>query len=282
MNKVPIRIDGRFRLGDVLGSGSYAVVYRARNIIKDDVVAVKLEPIIDGSSSVQREYHILKQLEGGVGIPHTLWFGRESTYHALVLDLLGPSLHDLFLTHNRKFPLHTVINLVDQLLSHLEYIHSHNYVHGDIKPQNITVGLHDLRHTVFIINFSISKEYCDILTRLHVPFRHNRCLTGTPAFTSINNHLGVEPGRRDDLKSLTYMLIYFLRGSLPWLTNDHEKLSSSTMLKRKANTTIEVLCHEIPVEFVTMLIYTCSLAFSEDPDYDHLCSLLHGIVIFRS
>jgi hypothetical protein len=215
-------------------------VYRAQNIIKDDVVAVKLEPIIDGSSSVQREYHILK-----VGIPRALWFGRESTYHALVLDLLGPSLHDLFLMHNRKFPLHTVINLAEQ--------------------------------TVFIINFGISKEYCDISTRLHVPFHHNRHLTGTAAFASINNHLGVEPGCRDDLKSLTYMLIYFLRGSLPWLTNDHEKLSSSTMLKRKANTTIEVLCREIPVEFATMLIYTHSLAFSEDPDYDHLRSLLHGI-----
>ncbi|KAG2750893.1 kinase-like protein [Suillus brevipes Sb2] len=239
MNKVPIRIDGRFRLGDVLGSGSYTVVYRAQNIIKDDVVAVKLEPIIDGSSSVQQEYHILKQLEGGVGIHRALWFSRESTYHALVLDLLGPSLHDLFLTHNRKFPLHT--------LSRLEYIHSHNYVHGDIKPQNITVGLHDLRHTDFIINFGISQEYCDISARLHFPFCHNQCLTGTPAFTSINNHIGVEPGRRGNLESLTYMLIYFL-----------------------------LLCREIPVEFATMLIYTRSLAFSEDPDYDHLRSLLHA------
>ncbi|KAG1724295.1 uncharacterized protein EDB91DRAFT_1062917, partial [Suillus paluster] len=82
-----------------------------------DTVAVKLELIIDRSSSVQREYHILKQLEGGVGIPCALWFGRESTYHALVLDLLGSSLHDLFLTHNRKFALHTVVNLVDQLVS---------------------------------------------------------------------------------------------------------------------------------------------------------------------
>ncbi|KIK32703.1 hypothetical protein CY34DRAFT_27175 [Suillus luteus UH-Slu-Lm8-n1] len=92
-----------------------------------------------------REYDILKQLKGGVGIPHALWFGRESTYHALVLDLLGPSLHDLFLAHNQKFTLHTVVNLAEQLLSCLEYIHSHNYVHGDIKPQNVTMGLHDLR-----------------------------------------------------------------------------------------------------------------------------------------
>ncbi|KAG2037957.1 kinase-like domain-containing protein [Suillus americanus] len=195
----------------------------------DDAVAVKLEPIIDGSSSLQHEYC-------GVGIPRALWFSRESTYHALVLDLLGPLLHDLSLMHNQNFSLHTVVNLPDQL-----YIHSHNYVHGDIQPQNITVGLHDLRHTIFLIDF------------------------------------GVQPGRHDNLESLTYMLIYFLRGSLPWLTGNHEKLSSSSMLERKANTTIKVLCHGIPVEFATMLIYTCSLMFSEDPDYDHLHSLLHGI-----
>ncbi|KAG1838470.1 hypothetical protein F4604DRAFT_1941382 [Suillus subluteus] len=79
-HKVPIRVDGRFRLGDVVGSGSYAVVYHARNIIKDDAVAIKLEPIASHSSSVQREYTILKRLEGGVGIPRALWFGRELSY----------------------------------------------------------------------------------------------------------------------------------------------------------------------------------------------------------
>ncbi|KAG1852195.1 kinase-like protein [Suillus subluteus] len=241
MNKVPLRVDGRFRLGDVLGSGSYAVVYHARNIIRGDTVAIKLEPIVDRTSSIQNEYHTLRHLEGGVGIPHAIWFVRESTYHALVLDLLGPSLYALFLSHNRKFTLHAVMNLADQLLSRLEYIHSHNYVHGDIKPQNVAVGLNDLRHTTFIIDF------------------------------------GVEHGRRDDLESPTYMLIYFLHGSLPWLTDDQEKLFSSSMLERKENTTIEVLCCGIPNEFATMLIYTRSLAFSEDPDYDHLRSLLHGI-----
>jgi hypothetical protein len=94
--------------------------------------------------------------------------------------------------------------------------------------------------------------------------------TSTPAFASINNHLGVDPGRRDDLESLTYMLIYLLRGSLPWLTSDHEKLSSTSILERKVNTTIEVLCNGIPVEFASVLIYMRSLAFLEDPDYGHL------------
>ncbi|KAG2349501.1 kinase-like protein, partial [Suillus weaverae] len=249
-------------------------VYRAWNIIKDDAVAIKLEPIAH-SSSMQREYNILKHLEGGVGIPCALWFGRESTYYALVLDLLGPSLHSLFLLHSCKFSLDTVINLGDQLLSCLEYIHLHSYVHGDIKPQNVVLGLGDLRHTAFIIDFGIAKEFWNMSTSVHIPFRQGQCLTGTPAFASINNHLGVEPGCCDDLESLTYVLIYFLQGSLPWLTKDQEKLSSASILSRKVNTTIEDLCCGIPVEFATILIYMRSLAFSEDPDYNHLCSLLH-------
>ncbi|KAG1872225.1 casein kinase I delta [Suillus subluteus] len=270
MYKVPIRVDGRFRLGDVLGSGSYAVVYRTRNIIKNKAVTIKLEPV-NHSSSVQHEYHILKNLEGGIGIPRALWFGRELAYHALVLDLLGPSLHHIFLAHNRKFSLDTVVNLGDQLVSHshcLEYIHSHNYIHGDIKPQNVAVGLGDLKHTAFLINFGTAKEFWNTIDR-------SQCLTSTPAFASINNHLGVELGRCDDLESLTYMLIYCLQGSLPWLTSDQEKLSSSSILDHKVNTTIKVLCQGIPVQFATILIYMHALTFSEDPDYNHLRSLLH-------
>ncbi|KAG1877165.1 kinase-like domain-containing protein [Suillus subluteus] len=267
--QVPARVDGRFRLGDILGSGyplmlyDLPVIYSARNIINDDHVALKLETVVDHSSSLEREYWILKQLEGGVGIPRTFWFSRESAYHALVLELLGPSLHQLFLANNQRFSLLNVVNLGVQLLSRLEYIHSHNYVDGDIKPQNILVGLGNSRHTAFIIDFGIMKTYWNAITSDHVPFRHGR---------------RVKPGRRDDLESLTYMLIYFLHGSLPWLTRDDEKLFSSTILERKACATIAEICHDIPAEFATILIYTRSLAFTEDPDYDHLRSLLHSLL----
>lgn len=136
------------------------------------------------------------------------------------------------------------------------------------------MGLGDLSDTIFLIDFGIAKKFWNTSNNVHIPFRQGQRLIGTPAFASVNNHLGVKLGRRDDLESLTYMLIYFLQGSLPWLTSNKDKLCSSSILECKVNTTIEDLCQGIPVEFATILIYPRSLAFSEDPDYNHLCSWL--------
>ncbi|KAG1848372.1 kinase-like domain-containing protein, partial [Suillus tomentosus] len=147
-------------------------VYHAHNFLNDDVIAIKLKPVTHNPSSMEHEHHILKKLEGGVGIPRALWFGRESKYHALALDLLGPLLHDLFLTCNQKFSLHTVVNLGEQLLSRLEYIHSHDYVHRNIKPQNILVD--NSRQTTYIIDFGIVKRYWNTATKSHILFRRGR------------------------------------------------------------------------------------------------------------
>ncbi|KIK45155.1 hypothetical protein CY34DRAFT_78467 [Suillus luteus UH-Slu-Lm8-n1] len=95
---------------------------------------------------------------------------------------------------------------------------------------SILVGLNNLKHMAFIVDFGIAKEYCNTSTRAHIPFHQGQCITGTPAFTSINSHFGVALGHCDDLKSLMYTLIYFLCGSLPWLTSDHKGLSNSSML----------------------------------------------------
>ncbi|KAG1893028.1 CK1/CK1/CK1-D protein kinase [Suillus fuscotomentosus] len=275
MSKAPLHIDGRFGLENILGSGSYAIVYCTQNFLNDDIIAIKLEPVTNNPPSLKHKHCTLKQLEGGVGIPHVLWFGRELTHYALALDLLGRPLHDLFLTCNQKFRLQTVVNLGDQLLSHLGYIHSHGYVHGNVKPENAMIDI--LEKTVYIIDFGITKRYWNSSTASHIPFHRGRHLTGTPAFASINNHLGLEPGHRGSLESLAYILIYFLHGSLPWLNSDHEKLSGSFILECKVGTAIADLCEGITPAFANILVYSHTLSFSEDPDYDYLHYLLHDL-----
>ncbi|KIJ58343.1 hypothetical protein HYDPIDRAFT_171306 [Hydnomerulius pinastri MD-312] len=105
-------------------------MYNAINIINCKTYAIKLEPCSDGTSSVEQEYCILKQLKGLVGLLCVHWFGQKSSFDALVLDFLRPSLQELP-TQQKKFSPPTVHHLGDQL----------GYTHGNIKPQNILMGL---------------------------------------------------------------------------------------------------------------------------------------------
>src|SRR5712671_811942 len=103
-----------------------------------------------------------------------------------------------------------------KLLCCLQYIHSHNFIHRNLKPSNIAMGTNKQANMVHLIDFGLSKEFRDPNTYLHILCNSTHGLTGTMTFTSIHSHLGLELRRRDDLKSLAYVLIYFLRSSLPW------------------------------------------------------------------
>ena len=106
-------------------------------------------------------------------------------------------------------------------------MHSKLLIHRDIKPDNFLVGLGPMSHTIYIIDFGLTKKYRDAKTGQHIPYRNNKNLTGTARYASINTHLGVEQSRRDDLEGIIYVLLYFIRGSLPWqglpAKNKHDK-----------------------------------------------------------
>jgi len=271
----------QYRIGKNIGSGSFGDIYLGVIIISGEEVAIKLESIKAKHPQLEYEAKVYKTLAGGVGVPFVRWFGQECDYHAMVIDLLGPSLEDLFNFCNRRFSLKTVLLLADQMISRVEYIHSRNFIHRDIKPDNFLMGIGKRGNQVNVIDFGLAKQYRDPKTHLHIPYRENKNLTGTARYTSINTHLGVEQSRRDDLESLGYVLMYFLRGSLPWqgLKAATKKQKYERIMEKKMMTPTESLCRGFPTEMAIYLNCCRSLRFDDRPDYSYLRKLFRDLFV---
>jgi serine/threonine protein kinase len=160
-------------------------------------------------------------------------------------------------------------------------MHSCNFLHRDLKPNNIAVGVGQKAGIVYLIDFGLSKQFRDPNTHMHIPYINMHGLTGTAVFASIHSHIGWELGRQDDLELLAYILIYFLRGSLPWQSCHQEgrqDIEEDFVLKLKQQINVHDLCHNLPVEFRKFLEYARSLSFDDKPDYNYLYDLFDGLL----
>lgn len=271
----------KFRLGRKLGSGSFGEIFLGTHIQTNEEVAIKLESVKTKHPQLLYESKLYRILQGGTGIPNVKWFGVEGDYNVLVMDLLGPSLEDLFNFCHRKLSLKTVLMLADQMINRVEYVHIKSFLHRDIKPDNFLMGLGKRANQVYMIDFGLAKKYRDSATHQHIPYRENKNLTGTARYASVNTHLGVEQSRRDDLESLGFVLMYFLKGSLPWqgLKAGTKKQKYEKISERKISTSIEALCRGYPTEFISYFHYCRSLRFEDTPDYQYLKRLFRDLFI---
>jgi casein kinase 1 len=290
-----IRVGGKYRLGRKVGAGSFGDIYVGVNTQTNEEVAIKLESGKSKHPQLMYEAKIYKLIQGAAGIPNIHWYGIEGDYNVMIIELLGPSLEDLFSFCNRKFSLKTVLMLADQMVSRMEYMHSKSFLHRDGKPDNYLIGLAspagagsvqavttlgapggvapvNRSSTVYVIDYGLAKRYRDPKTQMHIPYREGKNLTGTARYASVNTHLGIEQSRRDDMEALGYIFMYFLRGSLPWqgLKANNKKDKYEKIMEKKMSTSLESLCKGYPAEFVNFLNYTRSLRFEDKPDYAYL------------
>ena len=243
-------------LSDKLGSGSFGEIYKGKNIKLNKEVAIKCEPLKDNRHQrLKYESGVLKYLNGcsypPLGIPTIYDFINYKDYNYMVMELLNPSLEDLFEECGRNYSLKTILSLGDQMLCRIEFLHSCHLIHRDIKPDNFLMGRYNNNSIVYICDFGLCKKFREQNGK-HIPFKDGKSLIGTVRYASINSHLGYEQSRRDDLESLAYSLIYFSKGSLPWMgikaKNKTEKYNK--IFEKKLCSSFSSLCDKLPNEFI--------------------------------
>ena len=262
-----------------LGVGAFGIVYKAYDSEKKSYVAIKIEET-KKHSRLEHEYKIYKELKGVVGFPNIYYFKKGAEKNICVMDYLGPSLEDLFDFSFNKFSIKTVLMIAIQILNRIEQLHNAGYIHRDIKPDNFLIGTGRKKSRIFMIDLGLSKKYT--YKNQHIEYKTDKNFTGSFRYSSIRNHKGIEQSRRDDLESIGYMLIFFLKGKLPWqgLKGSTKSKRSKNIFNIKNNTSLHDLCDGLPQEFLFYMKYCRILRFHQKPDYNLLRNLF--IVLFKN
>lgn len=330
-----VKLCNRFILRKRLGGGSFGEIYLSEDTQTKRRVAIKLEnsrilipqleleaqiyrylstsvnlnlnsTTITASSSAATTSNYL-YMNQNIEIPSFYYYGADLSHNlnVLAIDVLGKSLEDLLDDNDGQFSLKTVLMLVDQMISCVEFVHRHGYIHRDIKPDNFMLTLKssvqsprnfplirfnnddiyprkkNYSNKINIIDFGLSKRYRDAKSGAHVPYKKKKTMTGTARYASLSAMVGYEQSRRDDMESLGYVFIYLLKGRLPWQglqAEDHkERLRKIYEVKKK--TPIDDLCKGLPQEFATYLKKVRKLKFEEEPNYSEYRQMFRDLFI---
>jgi len=285
-NGAPNLVAGRYQItGDAIACGAFGCVYKATDLkepgIKGKLYAVKVENLDCEYPQLGHESRMYKVLEGVKGIPRSYLYEEKDNTAVLVMDMLGDSLQKLFGKMKNAFSVKSCLMLAEQMITRLQSLHEENYVHRDLKPANFCMGYPGTkeRNTVFLLDFGLTKKWRNHLTKDIRPFEQRYYGTvGTDMFASRVAHQGMEQARKDDLESLGYIFLYFMK-SLPW-ANNLEGMETEEILTNirdlKKNKAVHDYSTTIPREFMDYLNICRNMKFAEDPDYEKLRNLFRG------
>ena len=274
LNKILFK---KYKIKNKIGKTSLFKIYEGECISNSNPVIIKIE-----SRSNEELYLELEALNlylfKDLGIPKIITTGKTKNSIILIEEKLGPSLYDLFIENKRKFSLNEICCIGIQCIERLKGIHSKNYVHRNIKPENFKIGLND-PHVIYLQNFYLCEKFKSSTTNKHAKLTLTNKIVGTERYGSVDALRGLRQGRKDDLESLCYMLIYFFLGKLPWqdIKAETEGEKYKKLLNEKKKFNIENYKDTIPKEFRTIFKLIKNLKFDEQPKYSLYIRLLQKI-----
>ena len=244
-----------------------AKAYLGKKIITNERLAIKFERKY--FNNLEKENDIYKVLKDMERIPKVVYYGNQDKYTFLIIQLLGPSLKKLFKLCDKTFSLGTILNISLQMISILEQIHHKGVILRYIKPENIVIGLKENKKKIYFIDFEYGKKY--IKNGKHLGIGKVRHIRGNRIYISVNAHKGYKTSRRDDIESLGYNIIYYMKGGkLPWYHEKDRNKAESV----KMNITLDELCEGLPEEIKLFIKYAKEMEFYQEPDYEYLKGLL--------
>lgn len=313
-------INSKYVFQRKIGKGSFGCIYQGLNIITQENVAIKYEATTCKQPTLVWESKILNHLSGIPGVVKLRYFGTESNKNIIVMDLFSHTLAEevrklkktaTSTIFNRKYEngpesgseseieldepiykhyLKNVLKYTITMIEIIEKIHERGVIHRDIKPENFMIsqsGLQDREEQatlkrLHIIDFGLSRIY--IKDDVHIPNKQNSSIVGTMRYISTHIHEGNVYSRRDDIISILYVIIYLLKGKLPWcglkVESDDKRTKAEMVYEVKKRTSITELCDGLPAIFERMLTYAYKIGYDEKPDYIYLKRLCkQGLLI---
>ena len=259
----------RWQVDGNLGKGSFSTVFSgifstATDQLTKTAVAVKFPTSPESAVMLAHEAKMMKRLKMCHYVPEMIAFVDKPA--CLVMERVGSTLLDLY-SSGKHMSVKTALFTAISTITALESIHDFGVVHCDVKPDNIALDLTGGKW--FFLDLGLSIEF--IHNRMHVPYAEGLAFKGTPYFASEAVLRGVRATRRDDLESLGYVLLFLLKGTLPWC-NVRFATSQDThsMLTARSLLTVRKLCEDAPTSMLTYLTYCKSLNFADAPDYCYL------------
>ncbi|XP_040377578.1 casein kinase 1-like protein HD16 [Oryza brachyantha] len=276
----------KYRVDKKLGKGGFGQVYVGRRMLANGPGAAEVALKFEHRTSKgcnhgpPYEWQVYNTLGGIHGVPRVHYKGRQGEYYVMVMDMLGPSLWDVWNNNSHTMSVEMVACIAIEAISILEKMHSKGYVHGDVKPENFLLGPIGTpeEKRLFLVDLGLATKWKDSSTGQHVEYdQRPDVFRGTVRYASVHAHLGRIGSRRDDLESLAYTLVFLLRGRLPWQGYQGEN-KGFLVCKKKMATSPESLCCFCPQPFREFVEYVVNLKFDEEPNYAKCISLFDTVV----